>query len=80
LSGCTAKRKNIWPLISGVARIEGADAPLFQTLDKAHKLSGEAISRRDMLRVVEQRCNAAALAETFCNHTSRGTGITVFLV
>ncbi len=32
-----------------------------------------------MLRVVTQRCNAAGLSESFCNHTFRGTGITVFL-
>ena len=61
------------------ARIEGATVPMFQTLDKAHKLSGEAISRRDMLRVVKQRSSAARLSEVFCNHTFRGTGIMVFL-
>jgi integrase/recombinase XerD len=57
----------------------GPEAPRFQSLNKAHKMTGEAISRRDMLRVVKQRCNAAGLAESFCNHTFRGTGITVFL-
>ena len=36
-------------------------------------------SSRDMLRVVKQRCKAAGLSDTFCNHTFRGTGITVFL-
>jgi site-specific recombinase XerD len=59
--------------------IEDADAPLFQTLDKVHRLSGEVITRRDMLRVVKERCTAAGLSEEFCNHTFRGTGITVFL-
>jgi integrase/recombinase XerD len=43
------------------------------------KLNGQAISRRDMLRVVKERCIAAGLSEEFCNHTFRGTGITVFL-
>ena len=61
------------------AGIEDAKAPLFQTLDKAHILSGEVLSRRDMLRAVKQRCNAAGLSDSFCNHTFRGTGITVFL-
>jgi integrase/recombinase XerD len=61
------------------AGIEDAKAPMFQTLDKAHILSGEAISRRDMLRAVKQRCKAAGLSDSFCNHTFRGTGITVFL-
>jgi integrase/recombinase XerD len=61
------------------AGISGAEAPLFQSLDKAHKLTGEAISRRDMLRMVKDRCIVAGLSETFCNHTFRGTGMTVFL-
>jgi len=59
--------------------IDDAEAPLFQTLDKAHRRTGEAITRRDMLRVVKDRCKAAGLSEAFCNHTFRGTGITVFL-
>jgi len=61
------------------AGIEDGEASLFQSLDKAHKLSGEAISRRDMLRMVKTRCIAAGLSEAFCNHTFRGTGMTVFL-
>jgi integrase/recombinase XerD len=61
------------------ARIEDAEAPLFPSLDKAHRLTGEAISRRDMLRMVKERCIAAGLSEEFCNHTFRGTGMTVFL-
>jgi integrase/recombinase XerD len=59
--------------------IDDAEAPLFQTLDKVHRLTGEAITRRDMLRVVKARCAAAGLSDEFCNHTFRGTGITVFL-
>ena len=61
------------------AGIDEAETPLFQTLDKAHSLTGDAITRRDMLRVVKERCIAAGLSETFCNHTFRGTGMTVFL-
>jgi integrase len=38
------------------AGIDDMEAPLFQSLDKAHKPSGEAISRRDMLRMVKARC------------------------
>jgi site-specific recombinase XerD len=59
--------------------IEDKEAPLFQSVDKAHRHTGVAISRRDMMRVVKARCRAAALSEEFCNHTFRGTGITVFL-
>jgi hypothetical protein len=32
-----------------------------------------------MLRIVKERCAAAGLPESICNHTFRGTGITVFL-
>jgi integrase/recombinase XerD len=61
------------------AGIDDPDAPLFQTLDKSHRLTGDVITRRDMLRVVKERCIAAGLSEEFCNHTFRGTGMTVFL-
>jgi site-specific recombinase XerD len=53
--------------------------PVFQSLSKTHRLTGEALSRRDMLRMVKERCLAAELPGTICNHTFRGTGITVFL-
>jgi hypothetical protein len=62
-----------------IAGIEEWEASLFQSPDKTHKHTGQAISRRDMLRVVKERCIAAGLSETFCNHTSRGTGMTGFL-
>jgi len=54
-------------------------APLFQTLKKKHRLTGKAMSRRDMLRAVKIRWRAIGLPDTICNHTFRGTGITVFL-
>ena len=37
------------------------------------------MTRRDMLRVVKGRRMAAGLSREFCNHSFRGTGITVFL-
>ena len=37
------------------------------------------MSRRDMLRAVKIRWRAIGLPDTICNHTFRGTGITVFL-
>jgi integrase/recombinase XerD len=61
---------------SGSLNIEAA---LFQTLDRNHRLSGEAISRRDMPRIVKERCLAVGLPNSICNHSFRGTGITVFL-
>jgi integrase/recombinase XerD len=59
--------------------IKDSKAPLFQTLDKLPHLTGQGMSRRDLLRAVKQRCANAGLPETICNHTFRGTGITVFL-
>jgi|SRR5579862_117964 len=53
--------------------------PLFQSLDKAHRPTGDALLRRDMLRVVKERCIATGLSEEFCNHTFRGTGMTIYL-
>ena len=64
--------------LAGVS-LEGAGTALFQTLDKMHRMTGDPLTRRDMLRIVKERCRAAGLSETFCNHTFRGTGITVFL-
>ena len=61
------------------AAIVDPKAPLFQTLDKLHRLTGQGMGRRDLLRAVKQRCANAGLPETICNHTFRGTGITVFL-
>jgi integrase/recombinase XerD len=61
------------------AAVNDPGAPLFQTLNKNHRLTGLVISRRDMLRIVKERCAKAELPESICNHTFRGTGITVFL-
>ena len=62
-----------------VAGITEKEAPLFQSLDKLHRLSGNPMSRRDLLRAVKQQCAYAGLPDTICNHSFRGTGITVFL-
>jgi integrase/recombinase XerD len=62
-----------------VSRVTEPEAPRFQTLDKKHRLTGKALSRREMLRAVKIRCQAISLPDTICNHTFRGTGITVFL-
>jgi site-specific recombinase XerD len=62
-----------------MADITDNAAPLFQTLHKNHRLTDLPLSRRDMLCIVKGRCVAAGLSDTICNHTFRGTGITVFL-
>jgi integrase/recombinase XerD len=59
--------------------IHAPEAPLFQSVDLKHRPTGRGMSRRDLLRAVKQHCGAAGLPQTICNHTFRGTGITVFL-
>jgi hypothetical protein len=59
-----------------MADINETAAPVFQTLNKNHRLTGEAITRRDIC--VSSR-NAVRPPESICNHTFRGTGITVLL-
>lgn len=61
------------------AGITDSKAPLLQSVDTKHRLTGKALGRRDLLRAVKQRCRTAGLPDTICNHTFRGTGITVFL-
>lgn len=38
------------------AGLRDAGSPRFQALDKVHKPTGEAFSRRDMLETVKARC------------------------
>jgi hypothetical protein len=52
------------------SEIGEAQAPLFQTMDKSHRLTGQALSCRDMLRIVKGRCADAGLPDGICNHTS----------
>ena len=42
-------------------RIEGADKALFPTLDKTHRMSGSPLTRRDILRIVKERCLAGGI-------------------
>ena len=39
------------------ACIEDKEAPLFQSVDKAHRLTGEVLDRRNMLRAVKLSSN-----------------------
>jgi hypothetical protein len=41
--------------------------PDFLTLSN-HQFTGETISQPDMLRIVKERCAAAELPESICNH------------
>lgn len=53
--------------------------PLFRALNRNRTLSTSRLTRRDCLEMVKRRAKTAKLPDTICNHTFRGTGITVFL-
>lgn len=53
--------------------------PLFRALNRKRGLSVNRLTRRDCLMMVKRRARNVGLPETTCNHTFRGTGITVFL-
>ena len=53
--------------------------PLFRALDRHRQLSSRRFMRRDCLEMVKRRARNAEIPENVCNHTFRGTGITVFL-
>lgn len=53
--------------------------PLFRTLTRKRTLSPNRLEQRECLDMVKRRARKVKLSETICNHTFRGTGITVFL-
>jgi site-specific recombinase XerD len=64
----------------GEAPSPDAKTPLFQSAPRWSKiLSGKPMRRQDVLRMVKRRCAAAGLPASFCNHSFRGTGITIHL-
>lgn len=55
-------------------------APLFQSAPRWSKtLSGKPIRRQAVFETVKRRCAAAGLRISICNHSFRGTGITIHL-
>lgn len=54
-------------------------APLFQSVDRARKLTGRPLARREVLAMIKRRASAAALPVGTCCHTFRATGITAYL-
>jgi site-specific recombinase XerD len=56
------------------------DAPLWQNAPgHARQLSGEALTERGALDIVKRRCRAAGLPPDICNHSFRGTGLTLYM-
>ena len=62
-----------------VAVLDDAKAPLFQSVDRAGRLSGRPLVRRAVLAMIKRRASAAGLPATTCCHTFRATGITAYL-
>ena len=61
------------------AGLEDKKAALFQTMTPRRELSGRAMHRNDVLRMIRRRARAAGLPEGTCCHTFRATGITAYL-
>lgn len=53
-------------------------APLFPTVDRRGRLTSEAMTRSDALRMIKRRSRRAGLSAATCCHTFRATGITLF--
>lgn len=54
-------------------------SPLFRSVDKQRKITANAMSRTDVLRMVKRRAQEAGLPSSTCCHTFRATGITAYL-
>jgi integrase/recombinase XerD len=54
-------------------------SPLFRSVDNRRRLTGNAMTRTDVLRMVKRRALEAALPSSTCCHTFRATGITAYL-
>jgi integrase/recombinase XerD len=54
-------------------------SPLFRSVDKHKKITPNAMSRTDVLRMVKRRAQEAGLPSSTCCHTFRATGITAYL-
>ena len=62
-----------------VAGLDDPKAPLFQSVDRAGRLSGRPLGRRAVLAMIKRRAAAAGLPASTCCHTFRATGITAYL-
>ena len=53
--------------------------PLFRTVDRRGKLTGDRLDRKKVLRMIKRRAGQAGLPHRGTAHTFRATGITVYL-
>ena len=62
---------------AGIAGKKGT--PLFRTVDRYRKLTGERMHRNDVWRMIKRRARQAGVSERICCHTFRATGITEYM-
>jgi len=76
---CHHKTRDYLRAYLEAARLERESRlPLFQSAPhRTGALSGLALNRRDVLRIVKRRCKAVGLPASVCNHSFRATGITI---
>ena len=65
--------------LAAAGGIEDAKAPLFQSVDRAGRLSARLLARRAVLAMIKRRAAVAGLPASTCCHTFRATGITAYL-
>jgi integrase len=54
-------------------------APLFSSIHKGNKLTGNSMTRSDILYMIKRRARDAGLPYSTCCHSFRATGITAYL-
>jgi hypothetical protein len=63
---------------SGLHPVRDKNWPLFQTLNPKKHLTGKAMHRVDVLRMIKRCARKAGLPYSTCCHTFRATGITAY--
>jgi len=62
------------------AGVRGAPkSPLFRSVDNNRKITQNAMTRTNVLRMIKRRAAGAGLPSSTCCHTFRATGITAYL-
>src|ERR1700676_2814706 len=58
---------------------DGKKSPLFRSINNRRRITGNAMTRTDVLRMVKRRAQGAGLPSSTSCHTFRATGITAYL-
>ena len=65
--------------VAATTDLPDVKAPLFQSVDRAGRLSGRPLVRRAVLAMIKRRASAVGFRASTCCHTFRATGITAYL-